>query len=443
MFEALSDKLDKVFKRLKGRGVLNEQDVSEALREVRMALLEADVNFKVVKEFVDSVKARAVGSGVLESLTPGQQVVKIVYEELVRMMGETATRIQLVPNRPTVIMMVGLQGSGKTTTSAKLARMFKKSGRKALMVAADTQRPAAIDQLSALGRQLSIEVESTTPGDDPVAVCTRGLDRANRGAFGVVIMDTAGRLHVDDALMEQLAAIKAKVKPDEILFVADAMTGQDAVKVATSFNEKLDITGVILTKMDGDARGGAALSIRSVTGQPIKFVGIGEKLDALEPFHPDRVASRILGMGDVLSLIEKAEQSVTMEEAAELEAKVRQGDFSLEDFRVQLQQIKKLGPLDQLLGMIPGMGKFKGAMANVDEREVDRIVAIINSMTKKERANAGLINGNRRKRIARGSGTQVQEVNRLLKQFAETRKMMKMLTKPGGKLRLGRGMLPF
>ena len=300
-----------------------------------------------------------------------------------------------------------------------------------------------LDQLSALGRQLSIEVESTAPGDDPVSVCARGLERANRGAFGVVIMDTAGRLHVDDTLMEQLSAIKARVKPDEILFVADAMTGQDAVKVASSFNDRLDITGVILTKMDGDARGGAALSIRSVTGKPIKFVGIGEKLDALEPFHPDRVASRILGMGDVLSLIEKAEQSVSMEEAADLEAKVRQGDFSLEDFRVQLQQIKKLGPLDQLLGMIPGMGKFKGAMANVDDREVDRIVAIINSMTKKERANAGLINGNRRKRIAKGSGTQVQEVNRLLKQFAETRKMMKMLTKPGGKLRLGRGMLPF
>jgi signal recognition particle subunit SRP54 len=443
MFEALSDKLEKVFKRLKGRGVLSEQDVSEALREVRMALLEADVNFKVVKEFVEAVKARAVGSGVLESLTPGQQVVKIVYEELVRMMGETASRIQLVPNRPTVVMMVGLQGSGKTTTSAKLARMFKKGGRKALLVAADTQRPAAIDQLSALGRQLSIEVEATSPGDDPVNVCTRGLERAMRGAFGVVIMDTAGRLHVDDALMDQLAAVKAAVKPDEILFVADSMTGQDAVKVAASFNEKLDITGVILTKMDGDARGGAALSIRSVTGKPIKFVGIGEKLDALEPFHPDRIASRILGMGDVLSLIEKAEQSVTMEEAAELEAKVRQGEFTLEDFRVQIQQIKKLGPLDQILGMIPGLGKLKGAMANVDEREVDRIVAIISSMTNKERANAGIINGNRRKRIAKGSGTQVQEVNRLLKQFAETRKMMKMLSKPGGKLRLGRGMLPF
>jgi signal recognition particle subunit SRP54 len=443
MFESLSEKLEKVFKRLKGRGVLTESDVNEALREVRMALLEADVNFKVVRDFVESVRVRAVGSGVLESLTPGQQVVKIVYDELVRMMGESVTRIQLVPNRPTVVMMVGLQGSGKTTTAGKLARMFKKGGRKALLVAADTQRPAAIEQLSALGRQLNIEVEGAEPGEDPVTVCVRGLERARRGAFGVVIMDTAGRLHIDEALMDQLAGIKAAVSPDETLFVADAMTGQDAVKVASSFNDKLGVSGIILTKMDGDARGGAALSIRAVTGKPIKFVGMGEKLDALEPFHPDRVASRILGMGDVLSLIEKAEQSVTLDEAKELEAKVRQGEFSLEDFRTQLLQVKKLGPLDQLLGMLPGMGKLKGAMASVDEREVDRIVAIINSMTMKERVNAGIINGSRRKRIARGSGTQVQEVNRLLKQFAETRKMMKMLTRPGGKLRLGRGMLPF
>jgi signal recognition particle subunit SRP54 len=443
MFESLSEKLEKVFKRLKGRGVLNEQDVTEALREVRMALLEADVNFKVVKDFVDSIRARAIGTGVLESLTPGQQVVKIVYDELVALMGETVTRIQLVPNRPTVIMMVGLQGSGKTTTAGKLARNFKKAGRKVLLVAADTQRPAAIDQLSALGRQLSVEVETSEPGDDPVAVCAKGLDRAVRGVFGVVIMDTAGRLHVDDALMEQLVNIKSAVSPDEMLFVADAMTGQDAVKVAQSFDEKLNLDGVILTKMDGDARGGAALSIRAVTGKPIKFVGMGEKMDALEAFHPDRVASRILGMGDVLSLIEKAEQNVSFDEAKEFEAKVRQGDFSLEDFRTQLQQVKKLGPLDQLLGMIPGMGKLKGAMANVDDREVDRIVAIISSMTMKERNNANIINGNRRKRIAKGSGTQVQEVNRLLKQFAETRKMMKMLTKPGGKMRMGRGMLPF
>jgi signal recognition particle subunit SRP54 len=443
MFESLADKLEKVFKKLKGRGVLNEKDVDEALREVRMALLEADVHFKVVKDFVDSVRGRAVGTGVLDSLTPGQQVVKIVYDEMVRLMGETVTRIQLVPNRPTVIMMVGLQGSGKTTTAGKLARMFKKGGRKALMVAADTQRPAAIDQLVALGKQLSVDVVATVPGDDPVKVCKEGLDRAVRGAFGVVILDTAGRLHIDDALMGQLLDIKAAVKPDEILFVADSMTGQDAVKVAGSFDERLDITGVILTKMDGDARGGAALSIRAVTGKPIKFVGMGEKLDALEPFYPDRVASRILGMGDVLSLIEKAEQSVNVEEAKALEAKVRQGEFSLEDFRTQILHVKKLGPLDQLLGMLPGMGKLKGAMAQVDEREVDRIVAIINSMTMKERVNVALINGSRRKRIARGSGTQVQEVNRLLKQFAETRKMMRMLTKTGGKIRLGGKVLPF
>ncbi|MGC2422988.1 MAG: signal recognition particle protein [Nitrospirota bacterium] len=440
MFDSLSEKLENVFKKLKGRGFLTEADVSEALREVRMALLEADVNFKVVKEFVESVRVKAVGSGVLDSLTPGQQVVKIVYDELVTMMGETVTRIQLVPNRPTVVMMVGLQGSGKTTTSGKLARMFKKGGRKTLLVAADTQRPAAIDQLVTLGRQLGIEVEESQPGEDPVAVCKRGLDRARRGAFGVVIMDTAGRLHIDEALMDQLIDVKAEVVPDEVLFVADAMTGQDAVKAASAFDEKLSLSGVILTKMDGDARGGAALSIRAVTGRPIKFVGMGEKLDALEPFYPDRVASRILGMGDVLSLIEKAQQEVTLEEAKDLEAKVRQGEFTLEDFRVQLLQVKKLGPLDQLLGMIPGLGKFKGAMANVDDREVDRIVGIINSMTGKERRNANLINGNRRKRIAKGSGTQVQDVNRLLKQFAETRKMMKMLSRPGGKLRLGRGM---
>ena len=443
MFESLSEKLEKVFKKLKGRGVLTEQDVSDALREVRMALLEADVNFKVVKDFVDAIRAKAIGQGVLESLTPGQQVVKIVYDELVALMGESVSRIQLVPNRPTVVMMVGLQGSGKTTTAGKLARSFKKGGRKVLLVAADTQRPAAIDQLEALGKQLSVEVELSKPGDNPVEVCAKGLDRARRGVFGVVIMDTAGRLHLDDALMEQLARVKAAVDPDEILFVADAMTGQDAVKVAQSFDERLNIDGVILTKMDGDARGGAALSIRHVTGKPIKFVGMGEKMDALEPFYPDRVASRILGMGDVLSLIEKAQQNVTFEDAKELESKVRQGEFTLEDFRVQIQQVKKMGPLDQILGMIPGLGKLKGAMSNVDEREVDRIVAIISSMTMKERLNAGLINGSRRKRIARGSGTQVQEVNRLLKQFAETRKMMKMLTKQGGRFRLGRNLLPF
>jgi len=443
VFESLSEKLEKVFKKIKGRGILNEKDVDEALREVRMALLEADVNFKVVKDFVAAVRVRAVGVDVLESLTPGQQVVKIVYDELVKMMGETVTRIPLVPNRPTVIMMVGLQGSGKTTTTGKLGRMFKKSGRKPLMVAADTQRPAAIEQLAVLGRQLNIEVVATNPGDDPVDVCAQGLDRAQRGAYGVVIMDTAGRLHIDDTLMEQLISIKHAVKPDEILFVADAMTGQDAVKVAQVFDEKLGITGVILTKMDGDARGGAALSIRAVTGKPIKFVGMGEKLDALDPFYPDRVASRILGMGDVLSLIEKAEQSLSIEDAKDLEAKVRQGEFSLEDFREQLLQIKKLGPLEQVLGMIPGLGKLKGAISQVDDREVDRIVAIINSMTMRERANANLLNGSRRKRIARGSGTGVPEVNRLLKQFAETRKMMKRLSAPGGKLRLGRGMLPF
>jgi len=443
MFERLSEKLDGVFKKLKGKGVLGEEDVNAAMREVRMALLEADVNFKVVKDFVAKVKEQALGSEVLESLTPGQQVVKIVHDELVSLMGETATRIPLVPNRPTVIMMVGLQGSGKTTSSGKLARMFKKNGRKPLLVAADTQRPAAIDQLATLGKQVGVDVEATGPGDDPVKVCREGLDRATRGGFNVVIMDTAGRLHIDEQLMDELAAVRDAVKPDEILFVADAMTGQDAVKVAGSFDEKLGITGVVLTKMDGDARGGAALSIRAVTGKPIKLVGMGEKLDALEPFHPERVADRILGMGDMLTLIEKAQEGVTLEDAKALEDKVRQGDFTLEDFRSQLSQIKKLGPLDQLIGMIPGMGKLKGAMNQVDDREVDRIVAIINSMTLKERANASIINGSRRKRIAKGSGTQVQEVNRLLKQFAETRKMMKRMIKPGGKLKIGKGMFPF
>jgi signal recognition particle subunit SRP54 len=442
MFERLSEKLEGVFKKLKGRGVLGEEDVNAAMREVRMALLEADVNFKVVKDFVEKVKAKSLGSEVLGSLTPGQQVVKIVHDELVSLMGETATRIQLVPNRPTVIMMVGLQGSGKTTTSGKIARMFKKNGRKPLLVAADTQRPAAIEQLSMLGKQVGVEVEARSPGDNPVDVCRQGLERATRGGFNLVIMDTAGRLHMDEPLMDELKAIRDAVKPDEILFVADAMTGQDAVKVAESFDEKLGITGVVLTKMDGDARGGAALSIRAVTGKPIKLVGMGEKLDALEPFHPDRLANRILGMGDVLSLIEKAQDAVSLDDAKELEAKVRQGDFTLEDFKTQLGQIKKLGPLDQLIGMIPGMGKLKGAMSKVDDGEVDRIVAIINSMTIKERNNASIINGSRRKRIAKGSGTQVPEINRLLKQFAETRKMMKRIMKPGGRMSMPKGMFP-
>ncbi|NTW59232.1 MAG: signal recognition particle protein [Nitrospirae bacterium] len=443
MFDALTGKLDAVFKKLRGRGVLKEEDVKEAMREVRLALLEADVNFKVVKEFVNKVQERAVGREILASLTPGQQVIKVVHEELVSLLGGTQSKLHLSSNPPTVIMMVGLQGSGKTTTAGKLARNFKKDGRKVLLVPADTRRPAAIEQLKTLARQVGVDA-FTSESMDPVAICRAARDFAERSLFEVVILDTAGRLQIDAPLMDELRQIKTGVKPHEVLFVADAMTGQEAVNIAETFNKDLGFDGVVLTKLDGDARGGAALSVKAVTGRPIKFTGMGEKLDALEPFFPDRMASRILGMGDVMSLIEKAQETVNAEEAAKLAKKLKQSSFDLEDFRGQLKQVKKMGGLGSIMGMIPGMSKMKLPDADVNDKELVKVDAIISSMTPRERANHTIINGSRRARIAKGSGTQVQDVNRLLKQFAEMQKMMKMMK--GGKMKdMGRmfgGRLP-
>jgi signal recognition particle subunit SRP54 len=443
MFDTLTGKLDAVFKKLRGRGVLKEDDVKEAMREVRLALLEADVNFKVVKEFVNKVQERAVGQEILASLTPGQQVIKVVHEELVRLLGGTQSKLHLSSNPPTVIMMVGLQGSGKTTTAGKLARNFKKDGRKVLLVPADTRRPAAIEQLKTLARQVGVDT-FISESIDPVAICRAARDFAERSLFEVVILDTAGRLQIDAPLMDELRQIKAGVKPHEVLFVADAMTGQEAVNIAETFNKDLGFDGVVLTKLDGDARGGAALSVKAVTGKPIKFTGMGEKLDALEPFFPDRMASRILGMGDVMSFIEKAQETVNAEEAAKLAKKLKQNAFDLEDFRGQLKQVKKMGGLGSIMGMIPGMNKMKLPEADVNDKELVKVDAIISSMTPRERANHTIINGSRRARIAKGSGTQVQDVNRLLKQFAEMQKMMKMMK--GGKMKdMGRmfgGRLP-
>ncbi|KAF0178459.1 MAG: signal recognition particle subunit SRP54 [Nitrospirae bacterium] len=426
MFESLSDKLDAVFKKLKGRGLLKEDDVDAALKEVRMALLEADVNFKVVKDFIALIRERAVGKEVLESLTPGQQVIKIVHDALCDFLGTVNSRIQLAPNPPTVIMMVGLQGSGKTTTTGKLARVFRKEGRRPLLVAADLQRPAAIDQLVTLGKQLDLPVYSDTGTKDPVAVCREALKKARLDGRDVVLVDTAGRLHVDDELMDQLRKVKEAVQPKEVLFVADAMTGQDAVNSAKTFNEKIGIDGIILTKMDGDARGGAALSVRHVTGRPIKYMGVGEKIDMLEPFHPDRIAKRILGMGDVVTFIEQAQDAYDQKEAAKLANRIMEDSFTFEDLREQLKKLRNMGPLENILGMIPGMGKAIKDI-KVDEKEFVRIDAIINSMTNAERRDHDLLNGSRRKRIAMGSGTTVADVNRLVKQFLEMRKMMKMM----------------
>jgi signal recognition particle subunit SRP54 len=446
MFDALTGKLEGIFKKLRGRGVLKEEDVKEALREIRMALLEADVNFKVAKEFINKVQPRAVGQEILTSLTPGQQVIKIVHEELVGLLGGTQAKLHLSPNPPTVIMMVGLQGSGKTTTAGKLARNFKKDGRKVLLVPADTRRPAAIEQLRTLARQVGVDAFSSESAD-PVAICRDARAYAERSLFEVVILDTAGRLQIDGPLMDELRQIKASVRPHEVLFVADAMTGQEAVNIAETFNKDVGFDGVVLTKMDGDARGGAALSIKSVTGRPLKFVGMGEKLDALEPFFPDRMASRILGMGDVLTLIEKAQETVSREEAEKLAKKLRKSEFTLEDFRDQLRQVRKMGSLESILGMIPGINKLKVGDADMQqgEKEMKRVDAIINSMTAKERLNHTIINGSRRARIAKGSGTQVQDVNRLLKQFAEMQKMMKAMK--GGKMknmaRMMGGRMPF
>ncbi len=431
MFDSLSGKLESVFKKLRSRGTLKEDDVKEAMREVRLALLEADVNFKVVKEFVGKVQERAVGQEVLSSLTPGQQVIKIVHEELATLLGGTQAKLYLSPNPPTVVMLVGLQGSGKTTTAGKLAKNFKKDGRRVLLVPADTRRPAAVQQLITLAKQVGVDAY-VSEEKDPVVICRAAVKQAASSLYEVVILDTAGRLQIDGPLMEELRQIKAGVNPGEVLFVADAMTGQEAVNIAVKFNSDLGFDGVVLTKLDGDARGGAALSIRSVTGKPLKFVGIGEKLDALEPFHPDRMASRILGMGDVMSLIEKAQDSVDREDALKLAKKLKKNSFDLEDFRSQLKQVKKLGGLEQIMGMIPGMGKMKLPDAQVNEKELTKVDAIISSMTPKERTDYQIINGARRARIAKGSGTQVQDVNRLLKQFTEMRKMIKSMS--GGKM---------
>ncbi|MBI5409893.1 MAG: signal recognition particle protein [Nitrospirae bacterium] len=424
MFESLSEKLEGIFKKLKGRGLLKEEDVAAAMKEIRMALLEADVNFKVVKDFTDKVKERAVGKEVIESITPGQQVVKIVHDELCSLMGGGLRKINLAPNPPTIIMLVGLHGSGKTTTAAKLANNFKKDGRRPMLVALDTGRPAAIDQLKALGLQIDVPVYATKPGDDPVRIYPEALQKANQEGRDVLILDTAGRLHIDENLMKQLEDLKKEAKPKEILLVADAMTGQDAVNISKSFNDRLDIDGVILTKMDGDARGGAALSISAVTGKPVKLIGVGEKIEFLEPFHPERMASRILGMGDVVSLVEKAQEAVDMEEALKLEEKLRKDSFTFEDLKNQIKQIKKMGPLENILGMIPGLGKqLKGV--NIDDRAFAKVEAIINSMTTKERRNYVILNGSRKARIARGSGTAVSDVNKLIKQYMEMKKMLK------------------
>ncbi|AGT31512.1 signal recognition particle protein Srp54 [Geobacillus genomosp. 3] len=435
-FEGLSERLQQVMNRIRGKGKVTEADVKEMMREVRLALLEADVNFKVVKDFVKRVSERAVGQDVMKSLTPGQQVIKVVKEELTSLMGGEQSKIAVAKKPPTVVMMVGLQGAGKTTTTGKLANLLRKRhNRKPLLVAADVYRPAAIKQLETLGKQLNVPVFSLGEHANPVEIAKQALERAKEEHYDYVLIDTAGRLHIDEALMDELKQMKEAVKPDEIFLVVDAMTGQDAVNVAQSFHEQLGITGVILTKLDGDTRGGAALSIRAVTGAPIKFAGMGEKLDALEPFHPERMASRILGMGDVLTLIEKAQAAVDEEKAKELEQKMRTATFTFDDFLEQLGQVRKLGPLDEILKMLPGANKIKGlSNVQVDEKQIARVEAIIRSMTKEEKMHPEIINGSRKKRIAKGSGTTVQDVNRLLKQFDDMKKMMKMMTNmPKGK----------
>jgi len=432
MFESLTEKLSGVFRRATGRGKLNEGNVQDALKEVRLALLEADVNYKVVKKFVEDIRRRAVGEEVLQSLTPGQQLIKIVNKELTRLMGEVNQGLQLVGRTPHALMLIGLQGSGKTTTAAKLANYLRKHGRHPYLVPADIYRPAAIDQLVKLGGQIEVPVYPTDMKQKPEKICLDALSRAGKEGADVLIIDTAGRLHIDETLMAELVRIKEKIHPNESLLVADAMTGQDAVNVAKQFDERLDITGVILSKMEGDARGGAALSIKAVTDKPIKFIGVGEKLDALEPFHPDRMASQILGMGDMLSLIEKAQSEFDEKEALKLEKKLRKREFDLEDFQAQLHQVKKLGSLEHILGMLPGMGQLKKLKQyKPDERELVKVEAIINSMTQQERRQYKIINGSRRRRIAKGSGTTVQEVNRLLKNFTQTKKMMERFAKKG------------
>jgi len=448
MFENLSSRLEAIYKNLKGRGLLKEADVDAALREIRIALIEADVSLPVIKDFLADIREKAIGQEVLKSLAPGHQMVKVVNDHLTRLMGDDFTDIEFASKPPTVILMAGLQGSGKTTTVGKLAKRFKEKGKKCLLAPADVYRPAAIEQLNVLGRDLEIDVYQANWENDPVAICSGAIEEATRKMAQVVILDTAGRTQIDDELMDELRRIKAKVEPHEVLFVADAMMGQQAASVAGAFHEAVGIDGVILTKMDGDTRGGAALSVKGVTGKPIRFIGTGEKLDALEPFFPDRIVSRILGMGDVLSLVEKAEQAYDTQEQEALEKKIRKNAFTLEDFKDQLKQMQKMGSIQQLIGMIPGANKLKGL--KIDEKAFSKVEAIINSMTPAERAKHNMINGSRKRRIAQGSGTSVNDINKLLKQFAQMQKMMKKFNmgkmKGGlnlGSLMGGRGRLPF
>ena len=442
MFQNLTEKLANAFKKFRNKGKLTEADVKEGMREVKLALLEADVNFKVVKEFVKSVTERAVGSAVLESLLPAQQIVKIVNEELIKLMGSETPKINISPKPPTIIMMVGLQGAGKTTHTGKIANLYKQKGKSPLLVACDVYRPAAVDQLKIVGESVNIPVFSLGTKISPVEIAKAGIEHAKKHGNDMVLIDTAGRLHIDEQLMKELVNIKNSVNPTEILLVVDAMTGQDAVNVAKTFNDLLDITGVVMTKMDGDTRGGAALSVKYITGKPIKFIGTGEKLDAIEIFHPDRMASRILGMGDILSLIEKAEAAYDAKNALEMEKKIREQTFTLDDFLDQMKQLKKMGSLDQIAAMLPGVKAGSLKDAQIDEKQMDRTEAIILSMTKAERTKPDIINGSRRKRIAKGSGTSVEEVNKLLKQFDQMKKLMKQFTGMG-KRRFGGFKLPF
>ncbi|MCL2049214.1 MAG: signal recognition particle protein [Defluviitaleaceae bacterium] len=445
-FENLGEKLQGVFKKLRGKGKLSENDVKEAMREVRLALLEADVNFRVVKEFVKNVTEKSVGHDVLESLQPGQQVIKLVHEEMIALLGSSQSQLTFSSKPPTVYMMVGLQGAGKTTSSGKLAGLLRKQGKRPLLVACDIYRPAAIKQLQVVGRTYNIPVFEMGDTTSPVEISEKSLEFASANGHDVVLIDTAGRLHIDDALMDELGQIRQRVRPQEILLVVDAMTGQDAVNVAQTFDEKLGLDGIIVTKLDSDTRGGAVLSVKKVTGKPVKYVGMGEKLEDMEPFYPDRMASRILGMGDVLSLIDKAQQAFDDKQAAELEKKLRDNSLDLEDFLTQMQQIKKMGSIGDLLSMIPGLNHAALAGAEVDEKAMSHMEAIIQSMTREERKNPSILNGSRKRRIAAGSGRTIQEVNRLLKQFEEMRKMMKGLTgsmKKGGKGLFGKKGFPF
>ena len=441
-FDSLSQKLGEVFKKLRGKGKLSESDVKQAMREVKLALLEADVNFKVVKNFIGKISERAVGQEVMESLTPGQQVIKIVNEELTKLMGAEQSKINFSPSGITIIMLIGLQGSGKTTTCGKLGNLFLKQGKRPLLVAADVYRPAAIKQLQVVGEKLDLPVFSLGQ-QNPVDISKAALEHAKKHGNDVLLIDTAGRLHIDNELMDELNNIKEVIRPDEILLVVDSMTGQDAVNVAENFNNELNLTGIILTKLDGDTRGGAALSVKAVTGCPIKYIGVGEKLDNLEPFYPDRMASRILGMGDVLTLIDKATSAIDLEKAKQMEQKLRTQTFDLNDFLEQLTQIKKMGSLDQILNMIPGFSSQKLKGVDLDEKDLVHVEAIISSMTFEERKNPVIINGSRRKRIAAGSGTSIQEVNRLLKQYEQTRKMIKRVTDMDKGRKKGRSKFPF